>query len=1035
MLEERVIPVDFGQGVDTKTDSKQVVAGKFLRLENGVFTAPKRVAKRNGYAALTSGIAGGSSLSSPKLLTDFNDELVCADSGYLYAYSASATKWINRGPYTSVEHSRKVIDQKYAATGFADCAVLNNYVLYVWSACNIPSSGTASNYVLASVLDTSTNTWLDQGHILFSDAPGFSATAGNVKAVLMGGSQLAVFYWKGTTQTVVCQTVTIASGAVTYGTATAVTTNLTTGGTYGTSSFDVMATSTGAAIIYQYAAAGVNAGVQVSTISTVPAVVASVQFASANYVSPVHVNVDSANGNIWAYWCESTGGFAALATSLIKYAVVDSSLASVLAATTAATFGAPLFVPTNLSALKTSTTGQTLYFGYYAATAATVHYVDVLKYVTLTSAGVAGTVTTLANGVTPISRVITNGSNNYVVAEYRGTVASNGTTGGSIAQPTFFLLWLNSTATYPPVVGRFEYGTVRTLAMSGGFYLGRRIQSVPNLILLSGQKYLFTYGAAVQEFQGDSFASVSDSLSGIFMASLDFNGSNAYQDRKAGDLAILNGSCLHNYDGQTCNEFHFHLIPELTTLGQTINGSIADGDYSYLVIFQWIDAQGNLHQSAPSEALSITVAAGGGTAAVIVAVGGAYLTQKTGVSAAIYRTEDGGAVYHLVSNPLYPLTVDPTAAYFTFTDTLADSSIVGNPEPYTFPGSPVLENGTPPPSMLMLSRNNRLWFVNAEDGTVWFTKSFSAGNGLSPSPFLTQQIDKKLGATTALAEMDDKLVYLKSAGFCVQSGDGPDDTGAGSTLSQLQFVPSDVGCDQSKSVIVSPDGVMFHSPNGIYLFSRSSGVSYIGAEVESYNSQTITAATFVPGKSQIRFLCSSGKTLVYDYIFKQWSTFTNHTGAAAANFQSLYCYVTTAGTVFQESTTTYLDNATAYALLAQTSWLHLGSVQGFQRVRRLALLGDFANGSSASHKVQISAAYDFSTTFGTAIAFTFGAASGSGVFQYRERLPQQKCDAVSLLIEEVTTSNSGEYIDLSNISFEAAIKRGVNKLGAAYSVG
>ena len=51
-LERQVITMPLAQGVDTKTDNKQVVAGKLLELENGIFTRLKSIQKRNGYTAL-----------------------------------------------------------------------------------------------------------------------------------------------------------------------------------------------------------------------------------------------------------------------------------------------------------------------------------------------------------------------------------------------------------------------------------------------------------------------------------------------------------------------------------------------------------------------------------------------------------------------------------------------------------------------------------------------------------------------------------------------------------------------------------------------------------------------------------------------------------------------------------------------------------------------------------------------------------------------------------------------------------------------
>ncbi len=74
MVENQVIPIDFGQGVDSKTDPKLVVPGKMLRLENGVFTNIKRVAKRNGYSALSTTVSDGIALQGPDLVHAYNDQ-------------------------------------------------------------------------------------------------------------------------------------------------------------------------------------------------------------------------------------------------------------------------------------------------------------------------------------------------------------------------------------------------------------------------------------------------------------------------------------------------------------------------------------------------------------------------------------------------------------------------------------------------------------------------------------------------------------------------------------------------------------------------------------------------------------------------------------------------------------------------------------------------------------------------------------------------------------------------------------------------
>jgi hypothetical protein len=54
MLQKQAIALNFAQGLDTKTDPWQVQFGKFLALDNSIFTTGNRLTKRNGYAELPS---------------------------------------------------------------------------------------------------------------------------------------------------------------------------------------------------------------------------------------------------------------------------------------------------------------------------------------------------------------------------------------------------------------------------------------------------------------------------------------------------------------------------------------------------------------------------------------------------------------------------------------------------------------------------------------------------------------------------------------------------------------------------------------------------------------------------------------------------------------------------------------------------------------------------------------------------------------------------------------------------------------------
>lgn len=1009
-LQEQIIPIQFGQGLETKTDPKAVQAGKFLRLENGVFTAPGRIAKRNGYTALGTSTA-------PVMTHEYNGELLKADSGALSSWSPTQSAWFSRGAYFSTELTRSSIDNVRPSNGFVDCTVLGNYALYGWGTAYQSVSTYPLVYpsVVGSVVDLQTGAVVS-GPTVLSTSGGF--VQAQPKCVLIGGTQLAVFYENSASTAIVCRLITIGVGTVSFGSELTVTTN------YSNSTFDAVATSTGAAIVY-----GSTTGVTVATINTSGAIVASantIDAAAATLVA--HVSVTS-NGNIWAYWIDTD---ATPTFCTLVYKVYSSALGAVLAKTSIAVIPTPFFL-TNIIAVNTSATQQTLYYSQYLA--ASNKFIDLAKTVTVTSAGVVGAPATFAYGVCPFSRVFTVAGNNYLVFVSRGASLSGAyATPNTATQPTYFVVALSAGTTIPLVVARFAAGLANNFAV-----LDTVVSWAPSVASISSTKFLFGCGVVTQDYLNEAQLTLDAALgqlSGAFAYTIDFNGANSYRAVNSGQLAVLNGGALQVYDGQAVSEFGFHQFPEIVNAASTTKtgGAVTAGTHSLLAIFQWTDAQGNLHQSTPSASFNVTM--GGADTIIRATVTTAYLSQKSGVCVAVYCTIAGGSIYYLATDPVYLTSADPTAAGSVVVDILqSDAQLALNPQSYTSPISSVLENTVPPPSMAMVSHGNRLWFVDSEHpNDRWYTKSFSPGTGLSPSGFLVEQTDPKLGTIVALAEMDEKLVIGKQYGIFVETGDGANDTGQGSTLSGPQQVPSDVGVSALKSVVTTPMGIIFKSPNGLYLLDRSLSVKYVGADVEAYNAQTVTDARLVPGKSQARFLCSSGLTLVFDYIYNQWSTFTAHTGVSATVWNSTYVY-STGTAVLQEAAGTYADNGAAFALLAQTSWLALASVQGFQRVKRLIMLGDFTNGLSAAHKLSISAAYDFSTTFQTAVTYTFGIASASGVFQYRERLPIQKCDAVSLLIQETTTGSALEYVDLTSISFEAAVKKGANKLGGAYSVG
>jgi hypothetical protein len=286
----------------------------------------------------------------------------------------------------------------------------------------------------------------------------------------------------------------------------------------------------------------------------------------------------------------------------------------------------------------------------------------------------------------------------------------------------------------------------------------------------------------------------------------------------------------------------------------------------------------------------------------------------------------------------------------TVVDHLSDADLQLQEPLYTTGG--ILSNDPSPLGSHVAAGKNRLFFTDAQAGNVVrFSQRFATGFGLEVAPELAHDIDPYGGDVTALAVMDDVVFVFKASCIFAFNGDGPYETGVTTSTGPLvsgfsssQIITSDVGCTDPASIVLTPDGLMFKSAKGIYLLDRSRQVSYAGSPVEAYNEQRVARATVLPARTAVLFLASDGVSLYYDYLFKQWSTFTNHTGYDAAVVDDTYHYLRTSDVVFRETPDEHSDNGTRITLRFETAWLHLFEhLQGFQRFWKLLLLGTWSS--------------------------------------------------------------------------------------------
>ena len=155
-LDSQNVPISFEQGVDTKTDPKQVVVGKMLSLQNASFQNPKEIRKRDGFQALPNTTWAGASVSNGVGLAAFKNELVSYDGQKLYSYSPDLQKQSSQGFCRTSELSVFPVVRNTYSQFNADSALATNG-LYCF-AYNQTVSGVTSVYY--TIVDSSTNTVL-----------------------------------------------------------------------------------------------------------------------------------------------------------------------------------------------------------------------------------------------------------------------------------------------------------------------------------------------------------------------------------------------------------------------------------------------------------------------------------------------------------------------------------------------------------------------------------------------------------------------------------------------------------------------------------------------------------------------------------------------------------------------------------------------------------------------------------------------------------------------------------------------------------
>ncbi len=1016
------ININFQQGLDLKTDPYQVVVGKFESLVNSVFDKVGRLTKRNGFPGLTPLPAGNAAY-----LTTLQDNLEALGTN-LYSYSSPQSTWIEKGstyPLTlsTLPLIRNSLNQSQVDTAIAS----NGLVCIVYS--EQDSSGTVYKYSIAT---SSTG----ENIVEPAPIPVSSGTVTNAPRVFTLGNYFIVIFQNVITGTSHLEYIVLSSitGQVVQAN-NQISASFTNSSTL---AYDAALCNGNLYIAWNGAS---SSGIQMAFLSAGLVLSSAIPIDAAHTATMVSVTADSTLSSplVWVTYYDS-------ANSTVYTAAVDTSLNVHLDVTVAVTSSAVLNV-TSAAQNGVNTIFYEIANNYGYDSSIPTHYVSTN---TVTSGGVVGTPFISARSIGLASKAFIVDSIVYYLAAYQ-----------SPYQPTYFLMnGSTSTEANPIVVAKFAYS-------NGGGYL---ITGLPNAYVVnSDQVYIpYLYKDLIQAVNKNTNVPTGSQVAGVYsqtginLALITFDKSGLTAVEMGNNLQI-SGGFIWGYDGYLPVEQNFFLWPDsVEATWSTTGGSIAaqpDGStntkaYFYQVVYQWTDNQGNPYTSAPSIPISVTTTGSGTTGSITINVPTLRLTYKiqSPVKISIYRWSVAQQSYYQVTSLSFtganPLTLNNTTVdYITFTDTLSDSSILGNNLIYTTGG--VVEDISPPSSSIFALFDDRMWLVDAEDtNLLWYSKQVIEGTPVEMSDLFTFYVAPSTGSQgstgpiTALFPMDDKLVIFKENAIYFINGTGPDNTGANSQYSQPIFVTSSVGCTNTRSIAMTQAGLMFQSNKGIWLLGRDLSTTYIGAPVEAYNSATVTSALTVPETNQVRFGLDSGKTLMYDYFVQQWGTFEGIPSISSTIYNELHTLVNQYGQVSQESAGTYYDLSDPVLMSFTTSWLQVAGLRGYQRAYWFYLLGTYLS----PHKLSLGIAYDYnaSPVQGTLIApINYAPPYGSDPYyggdgstayggpnsieQWRVFLQQQRCKAFQISMQEVFDPTygtiAGPGLTLSGLNIIVGVKK------------
>ncbi len=567
-----------------------------------------------------------------------------------------------------------------------------------------------------------------------------------------------------------------------------------------------------------------------------------------------------------------------------------------------------------------------------------------------------------------------------------------------------------------------DVGIIARYSIDKAFYNFNDIKNTENLIfynnkLINANIYFSKKFEAPYTGNYDGYK---DKTYGLKLSEFDFNESIIKTSQKLGKNIIISGAIPTIFDGKNYTIQGFTETPRISTINKinNVNGLFDIGTYQVKIIAEYPYSNGEVEFSKPSAQYEVQFVAKGDMEIILYPC--TNLTEKRNSNIKVYITDNAGTIYRL---------------YGTFSNkwnvggTILLSKALNY---YNFPYTPIytqsgeLENDSLPPSKYLLAAKDRIFSICADDENgIYYSKVYLPDTSINFSAFLYKRVEAENGILSedfkSLSVLDEKIIMFKENSIYAFQGDGPTNSGTNDSFSIPYKVTAEVGCSEPKSLVSTPLGLMFKTYKGIYLLDRGLNISYIGQDVEAYNSSTVVSSILHQNKNVVIFMFASTHAIAFDYQNAKWSTYLGYNGSDLAIYRNVL-YTLKNYLVYSQSSTDFRVNSLNNPMKVITPWLKVSGIENFGRVYRAMILGKF----KSAHSLIVKTYYDYDETlFET---FTINPLVTDDIYQYQINLSKQKCQSLKFEIYDSSTAGSYEGLELSDMSLIIGKKKGLNKI-------